>query len=665
MLHRIALFAFTLPTGIVWAQPPPDPAEQQRVLKTAAEFSRDYIRRLPDFTCRRVTIHQRRKADTASWQFQVKVAQELSYYGREEHYQIVEINDAPKKKLPLSVTGEGFISTNGNFGWMLEQLFDPASRTAFQWKNWDTLRDTPAYVFSYRVLLENSQATSGRCVSWVLFQNCKSVRYGYHGQLYVDKSSLRIMRITLEPEDVPESHSPGSETVDYQRVAVAGAEYLLTVADTYETHTGKILYRNESEYRDYKKFTAESSLTTSMDAPSTLADAPVPAPRVRPPEPRTTEAAHYFALRDAVVKGKVPLIARGAVAAAFNDVDQAGRDLGAVIHAAPDSDAAAMAGGLLAAAYARNGHIRQALANLDRAAGTQPSAEWKDSRDRLAVLARYPEQTVAARGYSRLRYTKKRDLIEVRFVINGKPADFGLDTGASLSVIAESRARALGLAIHDDTFGMSDIAGRKLPCHAATAAELTAGSFRLRNVPFCVLPDSQPGFVADPESAPAILGLPVIMAFGSVRWDSDGNLEIGVPSKRPKLQDSNICFDGSSLLVEAEVARRKLSFILDTGNPTTMLFSSFAEESPALRPGARRAKHEYQGLGEPAEVEATDVRDLHFRVGGKDLALASTPLLLEPVESECANCSGNAGMDLLNLAHKITLDFNSMRLILQ
>src|SRR5215831_14323893 len=137
LLYRIALAGLALPTAILRAQPPPDSAEQQRVLKSAAEFSRDYIRRLPDFTCRRITTHQRRRPESPNWQFQVKVAQELSYYGREEHYQIVEINDAPRKKLPMSVTGEGFISTNGNFGWMLEQLFDPASRTAFQWKNWE------------------------------------------------------------------------------------------------------------------------------------------------------------------------------------------------------------------------------------------------------------------------------------------------------------------------------------------------------------------------------------------------------------------------------------------------------------------------------------------------------------------------------------------------
>jgi hypothetical protein len=648
------------------AQPAPDGGEQQRVLKSVAEFAHDYIARLPDFTCRRVTQHYRTKPGSNEFQPQVKVTQELSYYGHEEHYQIVEINDQPKKKIPVSVMAEGFISTNGNFGWILAQLFEPATQAAFQWKGWETLRNKPALVFSYRVALANSRAQSSRCVSWVLFQNCKAITYAYHGLLYIDRNALRIMRITMEPEDVPASHSPGSESVDYEMVTVAGNDYLLPVADTYETHTGKTLFRNDSAYRDYRKFTAESSMSTSMDAvnsaPATAHSAPPPRPAVPADSGKPTEAAHYFALRDAVLHGKVPLIARGAVAAAFNDATQAEHDLGAVIQAAPDSEAAAMAGGLLAAVYARNGRMKRALMFLDRAGGSAPTPEWKDSHDRLAVLARLPEQSVAARVYSKLKYTKKHDSIEVGMTVNGKPAHFILDTGASLSVIAESRARSLGIEIHDDAFTMSDIAGKHLACRAGIAPEVAAGAFRLRNVPFCVLPDNQPGFVADPESSPAILGLPVLMAFNTLRWDGAGNFEVGFPSRKARLQDANICFDGSSLLMEASISKKRLSFALDTGNPTTMLFSNWGDDTGA---GGKHSRRQFQGLGEAVQVEAADLGDVRFLIAGKELTLKSVPMLTEPIEAECTNCSGNAGMDLLGLANRVTLDFGAMRLILE
>jgi hypothetical protein len=278
------------------------------------------------------------------------------------------------------------------------------------------------------------------------------------------------------------------------------------------------------------------------------------------------------------------------------------------------------------------------------------------------VLARYPDQSVTARAYAKLRYSKKHDSLEIPLTVNGKAADFILDTGASLSVISESRARALGITIHDDAFGMSDITGKRLACHAGTASELAAGGFRLRNVPFCVLPDNQPGFVADPESSPAILGLPVMMAWGTLRWDATGNFEIGFPSRRARLQDANLCFDSSSLLLEATVARRRLSFALDTGNPTTMLFSNWGDEGGSL---GKRVPHAFQGLGEAIQIDATDVGEVRFLVAGKELALKSVPMLAEPIEAECTNCSGNAGMDLLGQARRVTVDFGAMRLIVE
>src|SRR5262249_16284011 len=137
--RAIALLAaaFAIGAAIVRAQPPPPAAEQQQVLTTIAEFARDYIGRLPDFTCPPLTQHSTKK-NGGDWRPQIKVTQELSYYSKEEHYQIVELNDEPKTKIPYAVLSEGFISTEGNFGSILAQLFDPASRAAFQWKNWET-----------------------------------------------------------------------------------------------------------------------------------------------------------------------------------------------------------------------------------------------------------------------------------------------------------------------------------------------------------------------------------------------------------------------------------------------------------------------------------------------------------------------------------------------
>jgi len=104
-----------------------------------------------------------------------------------------------------------------------------------------------------------------------------------------------------------------------------------------------------------------------------------------------------------------------------------------------------------------------------------------------------------------------------------------------------------------------DIGGNRLPCRLAIAGLLTAGAFRLRNVPFCVLADA-------PETARGILGLPVLVAFDTIRWTRGGSFEIGFPSVRKNIAQSNVCFDAGNLSVQVDLGRQRLAFDLDTGN---------------------------------------------------------------------------------------------------
>jgi hypothetical protein len=50
-------------------------------------------------------------------------------------------------------------------------------------------------------------------------------------------------------------------TLDYDFNDVGGAEYLLPLKAELELEAYSIQYRNEIEFRDYRKFTAESTLT--------------------------------------------------------------------------------------------------------------------------------------------------------------------------------------------------------------------------------------------------------------------------------------------------------------------------------------------------------------------------------------------------------------------
>jgi hypothetical protein len=298
--------------------------------------------------------------------------------------------------------------------------------------------------------------------------------------------------------------------------------------------------------------------------------------------------------------------------------------------------------------------------------GDDEDHSLRDARDRLASLAQFPPQSVAAHGLSRLRYFRQEDHLAIPLSVNGKTARFGMDTGASLSVVSESAARALGMDLPGQRFEMTDAAGQKLPCRVARAAEMTVGRFQFRNVAFCALPDDQPGFAGVPEMERGLIGLPVLLAFGAVRWTDDGTLEIGAPPARRDLARSNLCLDGGIPVLEAAIGADRLRLALDTGNPETFLFHEFGADFPdALKGAAAAEEHELQGLGQSVTLASRKLSRLDLRIGGRTVSLESVPVLMQPATGECLSCTGNAGLDLFSHVRRVTLDFQAMRLTLE
>jgi hypothetical protein len=645
---------------------PPAADEQQRVLRAVTDFAKGYIERLPDFTCTRQSEHFQSKTGQ-NWQLQAKVAEELSYYRHEEHYKIVAVNDVPASKVPLRIAGSGYYSSGGNFGHLLGELFDPRAQAQFQWNGWEELRGKRAYVFSYRVAMEHSGTGTGRCTSWFLFQKCTSVRFGYHGLLYIATEGVpgaappRVMRITQVADKVPAPYPPNEGSVDYDPVMVAGAEYLLPVADEARSEMGGKHFRNQSTYGTYRKFVAESTMTTA--ALPAQVTATKPASEANEEEP---VSGHCFDLRDQAARKKMSHLAAGALAAEFNDPRKAEAELRAAMREAAEPEDADEARALLAAMYARAGQDRHALAEIDRIApqpaGPGQDDALRDARARVATIAQFPELTVAARGISRLSYSRKGDKLTAPVTVNGKPAQFVLDTGAAISVVSEAQARALAMDLRGERFDMTDAGGQRLPCRAAVAAELAVGKFQLRNVAFCALPDDQPGFTDVPPMERGLIGLPVLLAFGTLSWTSDGVLEIGGPAAKRDLAKANLCLDGASPVLEAVVGGNRVRLALDTGNPETFLLHEFGEEFPEAVKGAPSAEeHELQGLGQSVTVESRTLPRLELRVGGQAVSLESVPMLMQAATAACLGCSGNAGLNLFVGARRVTLDFQAMR----
>jgi hypothetical protein len=244
--------------------PPPSPEEQARIIEEVRENALNYTRNLPDFICTQVT---RRLVDPSGlelWQTMDTLTARLSYFEQREDYKLVLVNN---RVTDQSYDSLGGATSTGEFGSMLRELFEPRSRAEFKWARWATLRGRRAYVFAYRVAQPNSQ--------WrISYERRMDIIAGYRGEVFVDRDTGMVLRVTLDAENVPPSFpvQQARTVLDYDFSAIGERDYLLPLRAEVRMRSDRLLTRNDVEFRMYRKFSAEASVKFELE------DTPEPLP---------------------------------------------------------------------------------------------------------------------------------------------------------------------------------------------------------------------------------------------------------------------------------------------------------------------------------------------------------------------------------------------------
>jgi hypothetical protein len=233
--------------------PPPSLADQKRILGELREYALSYTKRLPDFICTQVTRRYVDPSGLEFWQRQDVITTRLSFFEQKEDYKVVLVNSRP---VEVDYHKLGGAISAGEFGTMLKEVFEPQSRAEFEWMRWATLRGRRHHVYSYRV----PKATS----KWrITYQNSLDIVPGYKGSIYVDAENTTISRIRLEAEGIPPSFPVQQAVIelDYDAVPIGGGNYMLPLKHTMRMREGKVLVKNEVEFRMYRKFGTETTIT--------------------------------------------------------------------------------------------------------------------------------------------------------------------------------------------------------------------------------------------------------------------------------------------------------------------------------------------------------------------------------------------------------------------
>lgn len=250
-------------------------AAQGQIIEAARAVSLSYSGWLPNLVC---SEHIRRLVDyggSAGWVETDSLMAQVTYFEQQESYKLVSRSGGAVRQKLENLPGA---ISEGEFGSTLRSIFDPASAATFEAKGQETIRRQKTWVFAYRVDREGSRLEL-RALS-------KSVFAGFHGLVYIDDATKRVLRLTAEADAPPDFPIRDSYIrIEYDWTSIAGGRYLVPVrAETGMAETAPIAgrdpaapaigqtvkYRNLLEFRGYRKYTADSRLRFDTPKPGVL-----------------------------------------------------------------------------------------------------------------------------------------------------------------------------------------------------------------------------------------------------------------------------------------------------------------------------------------------------------------------------------------------------------
>jgi hypothetical protein len=218
----------------------------------ARQLAAEYAQGLPSYFCQEVATRYVSQTHVVNWTVVDIVTAEVVYDDHKETYRNIAINGKPTKKSPEET---GSWST-GEFGTIQTNLFSPGVAD-FKFAQDSMTARIPASVYDFDVPRARS--------SWTVRLPGQFIVPAYRGSVWLDKQKANVLRIEMQARDIPEEFPLVSveTTVDYDYIGLGTpAKFLLPVrAEVLTCRRGSNeCERNTIEFRNYHKFTGESTI---------------------------------------------------------------------------------------------------------------------------------------------------------------------------------------------------------------------------------------------------------------------------------------------------------------------------------------------------------------------------------------------------------------------
>ena len=230
------------------------PVQEDPIIVKAKEAAAAFVGVLPNFFCRQLTTRYESERPKDGWQAIDTISADLAFENGHESYTNIKVGNKPQK----SMEDAGGNWSTGEFASLLDDLFDPGTAATFRKSGQDTISGRGATTFKFDVTREHSH--------WRVIMAAQLYYPAFRGTVWIDRETSRVLRLEIESRNMPLLFplAKVEEAVDYDFVRLATPQPFLlpTVSEVLSCQQGSShCSRNRIEFRNYRKFGAESGIT--------------------------------------------------------------------------------------------------------------------------------------------------------------------------------------------------------------------------------------------------------------------------------------------------------------------------------------------------------------------------------------------------------------------
>jgi hypothetical protein len=230
------------------------------VIENAREAAFSFVETLPNYVVKQFTTRygtEAARGGKTSWRAIDTVTADVVSENGTEAYKNILVNGKPPRE---AIEKTGAWST-GEYASLLQDVLAPQTDADFHGQRSTTIVNRAAYRYDFTVQRTNSH--------WHVYAASESYTPEYSGTIWIDKQNYRVLRIELSAQKLPRTFllDTVESAVDYDYFTIGDGKFLLPAhseALSCVRGTGECT-RNVIDFRNYKKFSAETSITFDAD----------------------------------------------------------------------------------------------------------------------------------------------------------------------------------------------------------------------------------------------------------------------------------------------------------------------------------------------------------------------------------------------------------------